>query len=60
VAASYVALSLTLFALVYLSVFGAGFWYMLRTVRTGPVEVALPAAPAPLGRRPLAAADEAR
>jgi cytochrome d ubiquinol oxidase subunit I len=60
VAASDVALSLTLFALVYLSVFGAGFWYMQRTVRTGPVEVALPVAPAPLGRRPLAAAGEAR
>jgi cytochrome bd-type quinol oxidase subunit 1 len=51
-----VALSLTLFALVYLSVFGAGFWYMVRTVRTGPVEVPLPALPARSGRRPLAAA----
>jgi cytochrome d ubiquinol oxidase subunit I len=56
VAASDVALSLALFALVYLSVFGAGFWYMVRTVRTGPVEVALPALPARSGRRPLAAA----
>jgi cytochrome d ubiquinol oxidase subunit I len=56
VAASDVALSLVLFALVYLSVFGAGFWYMVRTVRTGPVEVPLPALPARSGRRPLAAA----
>jgi cytochrome d ubiquinol oxidase subunit I len=56
VAATDVALSLALFVLVYLSVFGAGFGYMVRTVRTGPVEVALPARPAPLGRRPLAAA----
>jgi cytochrome d ubiquinol oxidase subunit I len=59
VAAGDVALSLALFVLVYLSVFGAGFWYMVRTVRTGPVEVALPIAPAQPAhpaRRPLAAA----
>ena len=37
-----VALSLALFVLVYVVVFGAGGWYMVRILRRGPVEVALP------------------
>jgi cytochrome d ubiquinol oxidase subunit I len=56
VAAAYVALTLALFVLVYFSVFGAGFWYMLRIVRTGPVEVAVPEGHVRPGLRPLAAA----
>jgi cytochrome d ubiquinol oxidase subunit I len=55
VAATHVALSLGLFFIVYTAVFGAGFWYVWRTIRRGPVEVALPAAPT-LGNRPLAGA----
>ncbi|HVG06034.1 MAG TPA: cytochrome ubiquinol oxidase subunit I, partial [Burkholderiaceae bacterium] len=48
-----VALSLVLFFVIYSAVFGAGFWYLFRTIRTGPVEVALPEAPE-LGNRPMA------
>ncbi len=48
-----VALSLTSFVIFYSAVFGAGFWYLARTIRSGPVEVTLPAAPV-LGNRPLA------
>ena len=55
VSPSHVALSLVLFCIVYAAVFGAGFWYVWRTIRRGPVEVALPAAPT-LGSRPLAGA----
>lgn len=55
VAVSDVALSLASFFVIYSAVFGAGFWYLLRTIRTGPVEVALPEAPV-LGNRPLAGA----
>lgn len=53
VTAGHVALSLALFFVIYSAVFGAGFWYMLRMIRTGPVEVALPEARV-FGRRPLA------
>ncbi len=59
VAASDVALSLASIFVIYCAVFGAGFWYLLRTIRIGPVEVALPEAPA-LGNRPLAAAAPGR
>jgi cytochrome bd ubiquinol oxidase subunit I len=55
VPAPQVALSLALFVVVYCVVFGSGFWYLARTLRTGPVEVALPGAPT-LGNRPLAGA----
>jgi cytochrome bd-type quinol oxidase subunit 1 len=55
VAPAHVAFSLVLFFVVYATVFGAGFWYVLRTIRRGPIEVALPAAPT-LGSRPLAGA----
>ena len=55
VAVGHVALSLGLFFVVYSAVFGAGFWYLARALRAGPVEVALPAAPT-LGHRPLAGA----
>lgn len=57
IAASHVSISLGLFFVVYSAVFGAGFWYLLRTFRKGPIEVALPAAPT-LGHRPLAAASQ--
>ncbi len=53
VTAGSVALSLVMFFVVYSAVFGAGFWYLFRTIRSGPVEVALPEAPG-LGNRPLA------
>ena len=53
VTAGSVTLSLAMFFVIYSAVFGAGFWYLLRTIRTGPVEVALPEAPA-LGNRPMA------
>jgi cytochrome d ubiquinol oxidase subunit I len=55
VAPTHIAVSLGLFFVVYAAVFGAGFWYVWRTIRRGPVEVALPAAPT-LGSRPLAGA----
>jgi cytochrome d ubiquinol oxidase subunit I len=53
VTAGSVTLSLAMFFVIYSAVFGAGFWYLLRMIRKGPVEVALPEAPA-LGNRPLA------
>ncbi len=58
VTAGNVALSLVLFLVIYSAVFGAGFWYLFRTIRIGPVEVALPEAPA-LGNRPMAGASPA-
>jgi cytochrome d ubiquinol oxidase subunit I len=48
-----VTLSLAMFFVIYSAVFGAGFWYLLRMIRTGPVEVAPPEAPV-LGKRPMA------
>lgn len=58
VASSDVALSLAAFFVIYSAVFGAGFWYLLRTFRTGPVEVPIPEAPE-LGKRPLAGVSSA-
>jgi len=55
VASGQVGLSLALFVLVYLAVFGAGFGYLVAAIRKGPVEVALPDA-VQLGNRPLAGA----
>jgi cytochrome d ubiquinol oxidase subunit I len=52
VSAYSVGLSLLLFVMVYFSVFGAGFWYLLRAIQIGPVEVAFPTAPR-FGHRPL-------
>ena len=49
-----VGLSLLLFILVYFAVFGAGFWYLLRAIQTGPVEVEFPNEPR-FGHRPLEA-----
>jgi cytochrome d ubiquinol oxidase subunit I len=54
IAASEVSVSLCLFFGVYSAVFGAGFWYLIRALRKGPIEVELPAAPT-LGQRLLAA-----
>ena len=53
VTAGSVTLSLAMFFVIYSAVFGAGFWYLLRTIHKGPVEVALPEAPG-LGNRPMA------
>jgi cytochrome d ubiquinol oxidase subunit I len=55
IATGDVTASLVLFVVVYSAVFGAGFWYLQRALRVGPVEVTLPAAPT-LGNRPLAGA----
>jgi len=49
-----VTLSLAMIAIVYVAVFGAGFWYLWRAIRTGPLEVALPDRPQ-MGHRPMAA-----
>ena len=57
VSAHEVSVSLALFVLVYAIVFGAGFWYLLKAIRVGPVEVELPP-PLPTGRRPIAAFTE--
>lgn len=49
-----VTISLALIVVVYVAVFGAGFWYLWRAIRTGPLEVALPDRPQ-MGHRPMAA-----
>jgi len=54
VTAQAVTLSLAMFVAVYIGVFGAGFWYLWRAIRTGPLEVALPDKPQ-MGQRPMAA-----
>ncbi len=58
VAATQVTLSLALFVLVYLTVFGAGIGYLIAAFKKGPVEVSLPDSPN-LGHRPLAASGSA-
>tara|TARA_R110002073_G_scaffold168833_2_gene325701 strand:- start:149 stop:1528 length:1380 start_codon:yes stop_codon:yes gene_type:complete len=55
VPAGNVALSLALFVLVYGVVFGAGFIYIWRSIRRGPLDETAPPGAPPLTRRPMAA-----